>query len=770
MIKKILQNYDWMFKENFSKSDLTLNYFNGFKKVQLPHTNKEVPLNNFDETISHITSIYKKIIDINDISKRYILTFEGVAHYGQLYVNGVFISEHKCGYTRWSSDISKQLILGKNEIAVIVDSHEINQPPFGFVIDYLCFGGIYREAYLEVYTDTYFDDYYFHYDKEKWYFDYHLINPKGKINLKLIKDDIIIVNKTISTGDILSDILPKLELWDIDKPTLYHLHVEIINDCVLDTLDEDIGFRYAEFKENGFYLNGRKVKIRGLNRHQSYPYVGYAMPKRAQYEDADLLKYTLACNAVRTSHYPQSPDFLSHCDKIGLMVFEEIPGWQNIGDEAWQDIALKNVQDMILRDRHHPSIILWGVRINESRDYHELYVKTNALAHKLDPYRQTGGVRHLINSEILEDVYTFNDFICGGKDLILRDKSEVTPTHKPYLITEYCGHMYPTKSFDNETRRTNVAKIHANILIAASKDDKIAGSFGWCFADYNTHRDFGSGDLICYHGVMDIFRNPKYSAYPYMSFSKEPFLEVTSNFNIGEYDAGLLKEVLICTNCEKVEMYHGEELINTFYTSADLSSRCFVLSDFLGNVLQKNHNKSDEEASQIKTIIKEIITNNGIFTEMLKNKYGISALQEAWNYYGKYVACWGYRPLNYTFKGYMNNKLCKEIVKGRQYLKDIKVSIDTTTLYTKSSYDVAKVTLEAIGTLSNKMEYAQDAFQIKTEGDIELIGDNIISLIAGIRSFYIKSTSLSGKGTIYIESSRFTFDSINIDIINEELI
>ena len=121
-------------------------------------------------------------------------------------------------------------------------------------------------------------------------------------------------------------------------------------------------------------------------------------------------KKELKCNIVRTSHYPQSTHFLDACDEVGLLVFEEIPGWQHIGDQAWQDLAVRNVGEMIRRDWNHPSIILWGVRINESLDDHEFYTRTNALAHQLDDSRQTGGVRYLRNSELLEDVFTINDF------------------------------------------------------------------------------------------------------------------------------------------------------------------------------------------------------------------------------------------------------------------------------------------------------------------------------------------------------------------------
>ena len=124
--------------------------------------------------------------------------------------------------------------------------------------------------------------------------------------------------------------------------------------------------------------------------------------------DADILKNELKLNAVRTSHYPQSHHFLDRCDELGLLVFTEIPGWQYIGDQEWQDQAVRNTEDMVVQYRNHPSIILWGVRINESEDDDAFYQRTNEAAHRLDPMRQTSGVRYLQKSSLLEDVYAFN--------------------------------------------------------------------------------------------------------------------------------------------------------------------------------------------------------------------------------------------------------------------------------------------------------------------------------------------------------------------------
>lgn len=146
------------------------------------------------------------------------------------------------------------------------------------------------------------------------------------------------------------------------------------------------------------------------------------MPESMQKLDAEILKYELGVNAVRTSHYPQSHHFIDRCDELGLLVFTEIPGWQHIGDDEWKKQAVINTREMVTQYMHHPSIILWGVRINESQDCNELYKQTNSVAHNIDRFRQTSGVRYIEKSHLLEDVYAFNDFSHNGTNAGLKAK------------------------------------------------------------------------------------------------------------------------------------------------------------------------------------------------------------------------------------------------------------------------------------------------------------------------------------------------------------
>ncbi|HHV62143.1 MAG TPA: beta-galactosidase [Firmicutes bacterium] len=545
-----------------------------FLNVNLPHTNKIFPHHYFDENEYRFVSWYRRHFALPEEyrGKRIWVDFEGVMTVAQVYINGVFVAEHKGGFTPFSVDITDYVNYGgaSNLIAVRVDSSaRPDIPPEGYVVDYMQFGGIYRNVRLRIVDPLHID----------WVFVTssnvsreaaclrllaHVVNAGASpadFNLKIeILDadgeSVASTNKNafIEPGremelEQLIDPIERPRLWDIDNPYLYVAQFTVISQGrVVDQYSVRFGIRTAVFAEDGkFYLNGEPLKLRGLNRHQTYPYLGAAMPDRGQRKDADILRYELGLNIVRTSHYPQAPAFLDRCDEIGLLVFEEIPGWQHIGNDAWKSIVKENLRSMIIRDRNHPSIVLWGVRINESEDDHDLYLETNRIAHELDPSRQTGGVRNFRESEFLEDVYTFNDF-SGG---ILE------PNHPRYLVTEFGGHTFPTKSYDNEDRLIEHAKLHASIQNAQYARPDVAGAIGWCAFDYNTTIDFGSGDGICYHGVCDIFRLPKFAAYFYrsqMDPKDAPMVFAVTHYTPGDRSGGGIDPLLVFSNCEEVEV------------------------------------------------------------------------------------------------------------------------------------------------------------------------------------------------------------------------
>jgi beta-galactosidase len=653
-------------------------------------------------------------------------------------------------------------------------------PPFGNVIDYLTYSGIYREVSLNIRNKIHFIDYQLFGQNllftPKAFFSYELSNAfSGKLEF-CIKDEKTEIIKHIfsihHTKDTLSFDLNEIILWDIENPKLYHIFAKlIINGEIIDEVSFDYGFREAHFKPEGFYLNGKKIKLLGLNRHQDYPYVGYAMPKSAQVHDAHLLKHELNLNIVRTSHYPQSKHFIEACDRLGLLVFEEIPGWQHIGDDAWKAVALANVKEMIHRDKNNPSVILWGVRINESGDDDSFYEKTNQIAKSIDPTRQTAGVRFITHSSVQEDVFALNDFIHEGHNVPLRKLSDVTHLKQiPYLVTEHTGHMYPTKSFDSEAKRLEHTKRHMRIAQHMLEDSEISGAIGWCMHDYNTHVDFGSGDKICYHGVLDLFRNTKMAAYFYQSQTDlKPFLETSSHFNIGEYPKGFIPEAYVFTNCDEVHLYRNEAFIGKLKKDehfSNLKNPPFMM-DWLGDALINYEGLSKETSNLIKKIYPLIVMfgENNLPDDM-KSTVSKHEIKLAWQMYGKYIANWGSKSVSYTFKGLINNQEVISKTKGNDFSFIINVHADSNHLIIGKTYDVTRITVEAKNEHDHRLTFASNAFLIETDDLLEVIGDQNVSLIGGIRSFWVKTRQLTGQSKITIihQNQRYL---INIEISKE---
>ena len=554
----------------------------GFETVTIPHTNKLIAWHSFDDKEYEFISTYRRRFRLpaNARGKRVFIDFGAAMTASTVWINGQRLGEYKGGYTPFSFELTPQVDwTGENVVVVELDSSERPDiPPFGGNIDYLTFGGIYRDVSLRIVPEAYLQNIFARphdvlTDAPKLDVACYLggTAPAGlAFDVELRDGDRVLAHGTQplpksvavreSDADTPSVIVPlsnfgPVTKWDLDKPYLYTVVVRLKQgNSVIDEDRRRFGFREAKFTDHGFELNGKVVKLRGLDRHQTFPWVGQAMGARAQRRDAYILRKELKINMVRTSHYPQSPHFLDACDELGLLVLEEIPGWQHIGDQAWKDLSVDNVRRMITRDWNHPSIVLWGVRVNESGDDHDFYTRTNALAHQLDPTRQTGGIRYNYQSELLEDVFTMNDFGWPLKP----------PNHPLYLNTEFCGHTFPTKPWDNGERLTEHAMRHARVHNQIGSDARHAGALGWCAFDYDTHKNFGSGDRICYHGVSDIFRIPKPAAHFYSSqcdpaeeIVLEPAFEWAAR---DDYAGGIANgaKATILSNCDHVKLFSGD--------------------------------------------------------------------------------------------------------------------------------------------------------------------------------------------------------------------
>ncbi len=697
-------NRKWKYSRTFVQGGHDKNFDDSnFSQVVIPHTNVPLPWHGFDEKTYELVSLYRRRFKLPPAvrGKHIFVDFEGVMTASTVWINGTRLGEYKGGYTPFSFDLTPHVDFdGENVLAVDVDSRErADIPPFGYEIDYLTFGGIYREVSLRVVPSTFIENMVVRTNNvltgspsaEVVCFVQRLEPSKAgaSLDVELLDGDKVIakVSQQLPASaaatdptahSVRLDGLKGISLWDLDRRNLYTARVRLRRGSeVVDEESRRFGFREARFTDHGFELNGKVIKLRGLDRHQTFPWVGQAMPARAQRRDAEILRNKLKCNIVRTSHYPQSRHFLDACDEIGLLVLEEIPGWQHIGDTAWQDISVDNVRRMIRRDWNHPSTILWGVRINESRDNHEFYTRTNALAHQLDPTRQTGGIRYFQESEFLEDVFTMNDFGWPLKP----------PNHPRYLNTEFVGHTYPTKTIDQVERLTEHTIRHARVHDQLASNPQYAGGIGWCAFDYNTHGNFGSGDRICYHGVTDIFREPKPAAGFYKSQcdpSEEVVLEPSFHWARGDASVGFSKAV-VCSNCDHLKFYIDDKLIAEVEPDrkqfAHLRYAPFVVE--LGELFHK----------------------------------------------------WG----DLRIEGYLQGK--QVIVKsfsGRGVDAKFMLLPDDTQLFADGS-DSTRVVMRVTDEFGAIRPFANDAIKLELEGPAEIIGDNPFSLVGGTGAIWIRA-------------------------------
>lgn len=777
-------NYNWQYSTNYQEEEPK------WTSVNIPHTNIELPYNYLDEKSYQFKSCYKKEFRLPAelVNKPLLLHFDGVMLQADIYINDQFVGNHKGGYSHFSFDISSYLkYLETNTLEVFVDSREDRLiPPFGFVVDFLTYGGIYREVYIEVVDDLYIEHCHIITAnvlsaQKQVSLDLFLCNynqfKNASLRVNLLKAQTLInswnfkleLAKTTSQRIIQQfEVVDNILLWDLDNPQLYDFELILTTDVSSYQRTIRTGFREVEVTESGFYLNNQKIKLCGLNRHQSFPYVGYAMPKNAQVQDADILKYELGVNVVRSSHYPPSKHFLNRCDEIGLLVFDEIPGWQYVSEKQgeWSELVLASVEEMIKNDFNHPSIFIWGVRINESKDNDWLYTQTNDLARNLDCSRPTGGVRCIKNSNLLEDVYTYNDFIHNGDNRPLDKKSNVYKGKLPYLITEYNGHMYPTKRFDPPARRIEHSLRHLRVINKMYGDKEVIGAIGWCMNDYNTHQEFGSGDKICYHGVLDMYRNFKYAGYVYqVQNCAKPKMEVLSTLDNGDLDGSVRGDIYIVTNCQLIKMYINDQYIKDFYPRKDVFTHLphppIIIDDYIGDRILKSEKFSPKDAVVVKRILAKVDKSGLILSPLdmfhaarVMMKYKVS-FHHFHDIYNKYFSGWGSKSTIYRFDGYVDDKCVLSKTKSQVFIPKLVLDVDDQSVTFDETYQTLRCSVKCVDENSEICVYASEVIEVLTTENLELIGPNCLSLIGGVISFWVKTTRQTGDGEIIVNSPRF---------------
>lgn len=338
-------------------------------------------------------------------NKQLFLHFEAIMGKSKIWVNGKLLKEHFGGFLPVIVDVSSALNIGEdNVITVWADNSDDPTYPPGKsqeTLDFAYFGGIYRDCWMIVHnrvfiTDPNYEDevagggLFVSYDKVSRQsalvnLDVHIRNTSrkffnGKVIYELYDRDnqkVLSKEKRLSVGiGKAGKLSSRMEvetphLWSPDSPYLYQLNVFVkdMDGNIVDGYRRRIGIRSVEFKgKDGFWLNGEPYPypLIGANRHQDYAVIGNALSNSLHWRDAKKLR-DAGLRVIRNAHYPQDPAFMDACDELGLFVIVNTPGWQFWNDEpVFAQRVYSDIRNMVRRDRNHPSVWLWEPILNET--------------------------------------------------------------------------------------------------------------------------------------------------------------------------------------------------------------------------------------------------------------------------------------------------------------------------------------------------------------------------------------------------------------------
>jgi beta-galactosidase len=565
------------------------------RTVTLPHSVVDQSWQQWRPDRWESTWLYRTrfTVPANTGDYRYLLRLDGALSSATPIVNGHRLRTHRGGYLPFEYEVTDQVGAGANRLEVLLDGgFDVDVPPDrpgepSSTVDFWQPAGIYRGVTLRAVPQVYLADVFAVprqvLDPAARHLDVHveldgtIPSRAARVELRLLDGARIVGAGSVGTSGFHSRRtvtakitgLARISLWDLDDPKLYRLSATLVVEGVhVHEYRVPVGFRQAEFGKSGFFLNGRKRTLLGLNRHQFYPFAGAAMPARVQRGDARILK-ELNCSMVRCSHYPQHEAFLDACDELGILVFAEVPGWGYLGDKAWREHVVEDVHDMIVRDRNHPSIVLWGVRLNETPGDSDLYESTQRIAKALDDSRQTTGAiigSDYATTEFQQDVFSYNDY-----DATTNPSGQRLPRLKPprsdfpMLVSEAVGTLSGPAVFYRRTDpipdQHGQALAHAMVHEQGAADPRYCGVLGWCGFDYPS----GNGNQyhgVKYPGVIDQFRVPKLGAAVYAAQVDprrraviEPafYWDFTGHYSVRE----LGSDALIFANADRLRLTVG---------------------------------------------------------------------------------------------------------------------------------------------------------------------------------------------------------------------
>ncbi len=610
---KISFNDDWRFmiEDGFAAQNKTffqVEYDDSdWEQILLPHSANIEPLIVNDQWQG--VCWYRKSFFVPDIydENEVWIEFEAAMNHSIIWLNGIKIAENNGGYLPVVIDVTDHIMPGKkNLIAVRLNNKDnpVTGPKPLKILDFNMYGGLYRNAWLIVknrvhishpvleqveagggifITTPVVDE-----KQSMVRIKTHIVNradhPQSvSIVQSLMFDGHLIQEKTsndlvINPGEGIEELqtmeVNNAKLWSPDSPDLYHLKTEVlIDDAVVDSQENRFGIRSFDFKDNELYINGEKTFLRGVNRHQEYPFVGYALSDNAQYRDAWKIKEA-GFDYVRLSHYPHSPAFMDACDELGLVTINAILGWQYYSDnDAFRAYCYRSARNLVYRDRNHASVLAWEASLNETKMPRFFMQELHDIVHRQYPGDNT------CTAGWQNDVY---DIYLQARQHRIKHYDSIQT--KPYVVAEYgdweyfsmnaglnqheYGKQLRYEMSSRQKRGFGEARMLQQVanVQEAHNDNFNTPAFAdgyWVMYDYNR----GYDDEIEYSGVRDIFRLPKFLNY---FFKSQRDIEKDTTLFIASYwNKESLLDVKVFSNCDEVALYLNDELIEVRQPDTD---------------------------------------------------------------------------------------------------------------------------------------------------------------------------------------------------------
>lgn len=654
-------NQSWL----FYKGDLS----NAFRKdfddnkwevVSLPHGLEYLPVESSACVNYQGKSWYRKYFKAKQDwkNKKIFLHFEAIMGKSTIYINGKEVKKYFGGYLPIHIDISEHIVYNqKNLISVCADnSNDPSYPPGKpqEMLDFAYFGGIYRDCWLVVHQPVYITNpncenivggggLFVHYSnvsekKSNIHIKTHIRNElkssfsgrlqymlKDKQNNIVINDEENIhISKDKDRTFTKTITLKQANLWSPDNPYLYKLEIYIIdkNDRIIDAVKERIGIRSIEFKgQNGFELNGKQYPrpLIGANRHQDFAVIGNALPNSLHWRDAKKLK-DAGIEVIRNAHYPQDPAFMDACDELGLLVIVNTPGWQFWNkDPIFEHRVYNDLRNIIRRDRNHACVWMWEPVLNETW-YPEYFAqKVKNIVEKEEypyPYCYTVCDSHAKGAKLYNVLYKHpsngskNDAYWG---------TSLVDSSKTYFTREWGDNVDDWNSHNSPSRVARNWGEHAMLIQAkhyANPDYQYTSynslynaekqHVGGCLWHSFDHQRGYHPDAF-YGGIMDAFRQAKYSYYMFKSqrpiTKRNVLAETGAMVKIAhEMTPFSSKDVTVYSNCQEVSLQvfkNGK----TFYYNKDSATQSALPSpiivfenvyNFMDDKKLSRNNKQDE--------------------------------------------------------------------------------------------------------------------------------------------------------------------------------